>query len=411
MIQWTKQLPVRFAWRKIAVSSVGVLTLMTVLVLAIYELTKTEVTVEANGELLSVYTHASTVGEVLDEQNIEVGEHDLIEPTTNTAIDDAMTITYKHAQEVYVHLDEEEETVFTTSDTVGELMDELDIEVEEYDDVTPPVEEPVIEGLTIHYESAFQVTVFSDGEEETLWTTSTTVADFLEQESITLEELDRVEPSGDETLVEETELHVIRVEKVTDVVEEAVDFATVTEKDSSLEEGSEKVKQQGQEGKIEKHYEVIFENGEEVSRELVKENIVEESEDQIVAVGTQKSTETVSRGSNSSSDSGSSSASSDSSSSNEWQTFTATAYTANCNGCSGVTSTGIDLNANPNANVIAVDPNVIPLGSRVEVKGHGTYIAGDTGGAIQGNKIDIFIPNRDQVRAFGRRTVELRVLD
>ncbi|MCR6108809.1 DUF348 domain-containing protein [Bacillus sp. A301a_S52] len=409
MIQWTKQLPVRFAWRKIAVSSVGVLTLMTVLVLAIYEFTKTEVTVEANGELLSVYTHASTVEEVLDEQNIEVGEHDLIKPAIDTAIDDAMIIIYKNAQEVYVHLDEEEETVFTTSETVGELMDELDIEVEEYDDVTPSLEEPIVEGLTIHYESAFQVTLFSDDEEETLWTTSTTVADFLEKESITLEELDRVEPSEDEKIVEETDINVIRVEKVTDVVEEAVDFATVTENDSSLEEGSEKVKQQGQRGKVEKHYEVVFENGEEVSRELVKEDVVEESEDRIVAVGTQQPVETVSRGSNSSSGSGSTNESS--SSNNEWRTFTATAYTANCNGCSGVTATGIDLNANPNANVIAVDPNVIPLGSRVEVKGHGTYIAGDTGGAIQGNKIDIFIPNRDQVRAFGRRTVELRVLD
>jgi uncharacterized protein YabE (DUF348 family) len=409
MIQWTKQLPVRFAWRKIAVSSVGVLTLMTVLVLAIYEFTKTEVTVEANGELLSVYTHASTVEEVLDEQNIEVGEHDLIKPAIDTAIDDAMIIIYKNAQEVYVHLDEEEETVFTTSETVGELMDELDIEVEEYDDVTPSLEEPIVEGLTIHYESAFQVTLFSDDEEETLWTTSTTVADFLEKESITLEELDRVEPSEDEKIVEETDINVIRVEKVTDVVEESVDFATVTENDSSLEEGSEKVKQQGQRGKVEKHYEVVFENGEEVSRELVKEDVVEESEDRIVAVGTQQPVETVSRGSNSSSGSGSTNESS--SSNNEWRTFTATAYTANCNGCSGVTATGIDLNANPNANVIAVDPNVIPLGSRVEVKGHGTYIAGDTGGAIQGNKIDIFIPNRDQVRAFGRRTVELRVLD
>jgi uncharacterized protein YabE (DUF348 family) len=409
MIQWTKQLPVRFAWRKIAVSSVGVLTLMTVLVLAIYEITKTEVMVETNGELLSVYTHASTVGEVLDEQNIEIGEHDLIKPATDTAIDDTMTIIYKNAQEVYVHLDEKEDTVFTTSETVGELMDELDIEVGQYDDVKPSVEEPIVEGLNIHYESAFQVTLFSDGEEETLWTTSTTVADFLEKESITLEELDRVEPSEDERLVKETDINVIRVEKVTDVVEEAVDFATVTENDSSLEKGSEKVKQQGQQGKVEKHYEVVFENGEEVSRELVKENVVEESEDRIVAVGTQQPPETVSRGSNSSSNSGSSS--SESSSSNEWKTFTATAYTANCNGCSGVTSTGIDLNANPDANVIAVDPNVIPLGSRVEVKGHGTYIAGDTGGAIQGNKIDIFIPNRDQVRAFGRRTVELRVLD
>ena len=70
---------------------------------------------------------------------------------------------------------------------------------------------------------------------------------------------------------------------------------------------------------------------------------------------------------------------------------TATAYTASCSGCSGTTATGINLHANPNAKVIAVDPNVIPLGSKVFVEGYGYAIAADTGGAIKGNKIDVFI--------------------
>ncbi|ADU31022.1 3D domain-containing protein [Evansella cellulosilytica] len=94
-----------------------------------------------------------------------------------------------------------------------------------------------------------------------------------------------------------------------------------------------------------------------------------------------------------------------------WRTFEATAYTANCVGCSGVTSTGIDLRANPNAKVIAVDPSVIPLGSRVEVRGYGTFLAADIGGAIVGNKIDIFMPNRSDALRFGRQTVQIRVLD
>ncbi|MCA0968984.1 LysM peptidoglycan-binding domain-containing protein [Halobacillus litoralis] len=93
-------------------------------------------------------------------------------------------------------------------------------------------------------------------------------------------------------------------------------------------------------------------------------------------------------------------------------TFTAeaTAYTAFCNGCSGVTATGIDLRANPNQKVIAVDPNVIPLGSKVHVEGYGTAIAGDTGGAIDGNRIDVFIPNRSEALQFGRRSVTVKVL-
>ncbi|WP_100401632.1 LysM peptidoglycan-binding and 3D domain-containing protein [Bacillus sp. FJAT-42315] len=92
-------------------------------------------------------------------------------------------------------------------------------------------------------------------------------------------------------------------------------------------------------------------------------------------------------------------------------TVTATAYTAQCNGCSGVTATGINLNANRNAKVIAVDPNVIPLGSKVHVEGYGTAIAGDTGGAIKGNKIDLHMPTKEQAYQWGVRSVNITILD
>ncbi|WP_180316724.1 3D domain-containing protein, partial [Shouchella shacheensis] len=89
----------------------------------------------------------------------------------------------------------------------------------------------------------------------------------------------------------------------------------------------------------------------------------------------------------------------------------ATAYTANCEGCTGVTATGIDLNANPNQKVVAVDPDVIPLGSRVHVEGYGEAIAGDTGGAINGQKIDLYVQSRGEALNFGRQTVNVTVLD
>ena len=92
-------------------------------------------------------------------------------------------------------------------------------------------------------------------------------------------------------------------------------------------------------------------------------------------------------------------------------TVTATAYTAYCEGCSGTTAYGIDLRANPNRKVIAVDPRVIPLGTKVWVEGYGEAIAGDTGGAIKGNKIDVFIPSQQNAIAWGVKTVKLRVLN
>ena len=92
-------------------------------------------------------------------------------------------------------------------------------------------------------------------------------------------------------------------------------------------------------------------------------------------------------------------------------TVEATAYTASCEGCSGITATGIDLIANPNQKVISVDPSVIPLGSKVYVEGYGEAIAGDTGGAIKGNKIDVFIPSKQDAINFGRKQVKVTILN
>jgi N-acetylmuramoyl-L-alanine amidase len=89
----------------------------------------------------------------------------------------------------------------------------------------------------------------------------------------------------------------------------------------------------------------------------------------------------------------------------------ATAYTADCEGCSGITATGLDLKNNPDKKVIAVDPDVIPLGSTVEVEGYGEAVAGDVGSAIVGNKIDVFIPDEDEALEWGRQTITVKVLD
>jgi 3D (Asp-Asp-Asp) domain-containing protein len=70
---------------------------------------------------------------------------------------------------------------------------------------------------------------------------------------------------------------------------------------------------------------------------------------------------------------------------------------------------GVDLNKYPEAKVIAVDPNVIPLGSTVEVEGYGKAIAVDIGGAINGNEIDVFIAGQDSAMEWGRKSVKVKV--
>ncbi|MCU5207912.1 cell wall-binding protein EntB [Bacillus paranthracis] len=93
----------------------------------------------------------------------------------------------------------------------------------------------------------------------------------------------------------------------------------------------------------------------------------------------------------------------------------ATAYTADPseNGTYGgrvLTAMGHDLTANPNMRIIAVDPKVIPLGSKVWVEGYGEAIAGDTGSAIKGNRIDVLMGSKSKAMNWGRQTVKVKIL-
>lgn len=87
----------------------------------------------------------------------------------------------------------------------------------------------------------------------------------------------------------------------------------------------------------------------------------------------------------------------------------ATAYSRHEAGLSNFTATGIDLRQN--SMVIAVDPNVIPLGSLLDVPGYGIAIAGDTGGAIIGNKIDLHMEDVGRMNAFGRQQITITILN
>lgn len=378
--------------------SIGVLSIITGF--SVYETTKTELTVSLDGEEKQVKSHGTTVKDVLDQENVDVNEqHDYIEPSLDTEIENGMTIVWKPAKQVTLIVDGEEEQIWTIESTVEDLLSAERIVVDEYSEITPDITTEIEDDMNITVKNAIEVALIVGGEEQKVMTTSETVAELLKEKDITLNELDRIEPSEDKILTHNTVVNVVRVEKRTDVVEEEIDFKTTTKKDNSLAKGKEKVIQAGEKGKIKKEYEVTLENGEEVKRTLQNEEKIKDSKDRIVAVGTKQSSKTTVSRSNASSSSG------------KTIYMSSTAYTANCSGCSGITATGINLKKNPNVKVIAVDPNVIPLGTRVHVDGYGYAIAGDTGGAIRGNKIDVFFPSTSKANAWGSKTVKVKILD
>lgn len=382
--------------KKLAVFSASFIVFAAVMGFLVYETTKQTVALTLDGQEKVIKTHAATINDIFDELEISLRKEDHLFPTGSTKVTNNLKVVWEPAKQVQIVNGNEEKKVWTTADTVEEFLKEQQISLNEHDKVQPKLETEIETDLNIEVDKAFKFKLVNGGKKEKVWTTSTTVADFLSQQGITLGKLDRVEPELDAVIQADTVVNVIRVEKVTDVVEEPIRFAVVTKKDENLSKGTEKTVTNGQEGLLSKEYEVVLENGKEVSRKLVKEKTVKEKQDKVVAVGTKVIAQTVSRGTDNVS---------------KEFTVSSTAYTAHCNGCSGYTATGINLRANPNIKVIAVDPRVIPLGTKVYVEGYGYAVAADTGSSIKGNKIDVFFATKAEAYRWGRKTVKIKILN
>jgi len=363
----------------------------------IYESTKDKVTLTLDGKRQVIETHSSTIQDILDDLEITVGSKDYVFPSLNTKVKDDLEVVWKKAKQVELQKDDEKKTVWTTVDTVKEFLEEQKISLNEHDQISQQIDSRIEHNMDIVVHTAFPVTLVDAGKKKKVWSTSTTVADFLKQQEISLAKLDRVEPDLKEEVKEDAVVDITRIEKVTDVVEQPINYAVVTQKDNSLPEGTEEVVKEGKNGLISKKYEVTIENGKETSRKLLSEKTLTEKQDKVVSVGTKTDTvqQLASRGEESGTE----------------VHVNSTAYTASCNGCSGHTATGIDLKANPNAKVIAVDPSFIPLGTKVYVEGYGYAVAADTGGNVKGKKIDVFFATKAEAYRWGNRQVKIKIID
>lgn len=383
--------------KKLVIFSASFLVFAAAFGFLMYEGTKKTVALTLDGQDRVIKTHAATIEELFNDLNISLRSEDYLSLAANSKVKNNLAIVWKPAKQVEVTQDQDKKTYWTAASTVEEFLKEQKIVLTEHDQLNLNPDAKLKKDMKIAIQRAFPLKLVVGGKEQDAWSTSTTVADFLSQQGIALNELDRVEPELKQTVAKDSVINVIRVEKVTDVVEEPINFAVITKNDSNLEKGKQKVVNEGQAGLLSKQYEVVLENGKEVSRKLISEKKTKEKQDKVVAMGTKVLVAQVSRGA--------------SEPAGKEFYVTSTAYTASCSGCSGYTATGINLRANPNARVIAVDPSVIPLGTKVYVEGYGYAIAADTGSAVKGAKIDVFFADKSDAYRWGRKRVKIKVLN
>ncbi|PIJ98034.1 G5 and 3D domain-containing protein [Lysinibacillus sphaericus] len=374
----------------------------------LYQDTKKTVKLNANGETIEVATHANTVKQLLLEKNIEVAKHDQIAPSLNTKIVNDLTISWKQAKEVTISVNGNQSKVWTTKKYVKDILKDANIDVSERDTLVQDLETEIGADNRIDIQKAFQVSLIDGFKKSTVWSTATTVANFLEQQGVQLNEFDRVESDLEDILTPRSTITVVRVEKDIDVVKDTLDFAVEKRQDATLQKGREQVVNEGEKGTISRTYEIVKENGQVVATYLQSEKVLKEPKNKLIAVGTKTEEEEVRATTISSVPS----ESIESDNKNEFYVI-ATAYTAYCKGCSGTTATGINLRSDsaPWMKVIAVDPSVIKLGSKVWVEGYGLAVAEDTGGAIKGNKIDIFVQSETEAKNWGVKKVRIKVFE
>ncbi|HET6498967.1 MAG TPA: 3D domain-containing protein [Coriobacteriia bacterium] len=287
----------------------------------------------------------------------------------------------------------------TQAATVGDLLREADVALGDSDVAAPPVDAAVTDGMTVTVRRAVPVTVRVSGEPLELDVIGATVTDALVAAGVDPSRGVSVEPPLDTPLtpglvVDVTDVFMRVIEETTDVP-----YEVVTENDASLPRGTRAVRRAGEPGVVMKVYRVLVTAGAEGPRTLTAEYVVSPPVDEVVAVGTKRSGTRVAVSRERAPAAGALRE-------GTRMTVVATGYTTQDPGVDTRTATGVPAVRG----VMAVDPAVIPFGTRVYVPGYGTAVAADTGGAIDGAKIDLCFDTRAEAFAWGRRTVTVTIL-
>jgi len=280
-------------------------------------------------------------------------------------------------------------TYETTSRTVEKFIESHEIDyVDGQDEMDVLLEDKIKKSMTINIKKAFTVKVKADGKTKEATILPMKVEALLKQVGVKLDSDDIVEPELKETLKKGDKVVVKRV-KVKKVEEEVTDqYETYYQANSSMQIGTISVTQEGSNGTIKEIYKEKYIDGKLHDRELVETETIEAAQDKIISYGTSI-------------------------------VFRKPAGLSYERKIEGVKAVSYYFKGNPRGayglpctyGTVAVDPDVIPLGSKLYIEGYGYAIANDVGSGIKGNKIDVYMEKYEQCLIWGARNTTVYVID
>jgi uncharacterized protein YabE (DUF348 family) len=269
-------------------------------------------------------------------------------------------------------------TIRTTAPTVGEALLRAGVILYLGDTVQPGLGSSVRADMRVVIVRSKSLLITADGRTVRTRTQRDTVGDSLVDLGIVVAGSDRTTPALEEQVVDNMEIRVVRVLQAVQVERQSISYESVMAPNDQLGLDQQQLAQAGQDGEFRRRFKVEYEDGIEVSRNLVDEWVAAEPVTRIVSYGRK----IVSRPMET-----------PEGTLNYWRKVEmyATAYSPARSGTPrsapwyGRTRTGQQLRKG----LVAVDPKVIPLGTRLYVPGYGVAVAADIGGSVRGRMIDL----------------------
>jgi Uncharacterized protein conserved in bacteria len=272
------------------------------------------------------------------------------------------------------------------TNTVGEVLTRNNVTLGDKDVVQPGVDTRISRNMTITVTRCFPVTVIADGQTKQIYTTPVPIKEAIVAAGFELGASDLVKTVPGELTVPDQNIEIIRVSQKSFEEQQPLPYTEEQTLDNSLERGLSKTIRNGQNGMAVNTVAITYHNNVEVKREIVASKPVKEPVNKVIAMGTITS---VSRGGQRLDF-------------KEAKIMTVSAYTYTGHN----TATG----KAPEVGMVAVDPGVIPLGTRMYIEGYGYAVASDTGGAIKGDRLDVFLESENQCVNWGMRTNKVYIL-
>jgi uncharacterized protein YabE (DUF348 family) len=244
------------------------------------------VNLSVDGKASSVHAFGGTVADVLEKQDIRIGEHDVVVPSVNSQVQDGQKIVVRYGRKLTVTVDGRTREYWTTATTVASALQELGIRADSAKLSASRSQTLGREGLSLTVSTPKSVAVRVDGKNLATSSTGLTVKDALADLRIKVDRDDRVKPGLNAPINDGLKIAVQRVSTKNIKATEAIGFGTVKKSDSSLYKGQTKTVKAGREGARVVTYRLVTVDGKTESKKALKSVVTEKPVVRVIAVGT-----------------------------------------------------------------------------------------------------------------------------